>query len=110
MRSALALALALIATTAGSLAQEAPREVAPYCEVLKHIANLAMTKERFASIIGKPREGNYLATTMPLAGWGDCSLYGPRTYTCDSHVLPGAEEAEKAERQIARQIVDCLGP
>jgi hypothetical protein len=77
---------------------------------LKQIANLAMTRERFASIIGKPREGNYRDTTLPLPGWNDCSFYGAATYTCDSHAMRTAEEARSAQTRTAQEILACLGP
>lgn len=101
-------ALALVASTAAALAQGFPSETVPYCAELKHITNLAMTRERFASIIGKAREGNFRDTTFPLTGWKDCSFYGPTTYTCDSPELNSAAEAEKAETTTAQQIVACL--
>jgi len=81
---------------------------APYCPDLKHIANLAMTRERFASIIGKPREGNFRDTSRPLTGWGDCAFYGTRTYTCDLRGFKSEEEAAVAQREIAGQILSCL--
>ena len=100
---------ALVASTVAGIAQNAPLESAPYCCDLKHITNLAMTRERFASIIGKPRAGNFRDTSMPLAGWKDCSFYGPATYTCDSHEFRTAEEAEQAQIKTAQQIMACLG-
>src|SRR5262249_60671501 len=71
----------------------------PYCPDLKRVIILALTKERFATIVGTPREGSFFETMLPLSGWKDCSLYGSRTYTCDSHDLGSADEA--AERQAA---------
>ena len=83
-------------------------EPAAYCADLKHIANLAMTRERLSSIIGKPREGNFRDTSLPLKGWNDCSFYGAATYTCDSRRLKSEEMAAKAQEAIARQIIACL--
>jgi|SoimicmetaTmtHMA_FD_contig_41_7955706_length_410_multi_1_in_0_out_0_2 hypothetical protein len=48
----LAIAAALTASTAALLAQEG----VPYCAVLKEINNHAMSRDRFAPLIGKPRE------------------------------------------------------
>src|SRR5262249_15993724 len=64
-----------------------------YCTDLRRVTVLALTKERFATIAGSSREGSFLDTTLPLSGWKDCSLYGSRTYTCDSHDLGSADEA-----------------
>src|SRR5262245_47223155 len=64
--------------------QSPATDSAPYCADLKHIANLAMTRERFSPIIGKPRQGSFRDTTLPLTGWKDCAFYGTNTYTCDS--------------------------
>jgi hypothetical protein len=101
-------AFVLLASTAAAPAQGVPSETVPYCAELKHITNLAMTRERFASIIGKTREGNFRDTTMPLTGWKNCSFYGQATYTCDSPELSSASEAEKAQTTTAHQIVACL--
>src|SRR5262245_38463764 len=76
-------------------------DVAParYCAELRQVTALAAGKDRFAPIAGKPREGNYLDTTLSLPGWKDCSLYGPRTYTCDSAELPSLAAAEAAQSE-----------
>jgi hypothetical protein len=68
-----------------------------------------MTKEKFASIAGAPRTGNFVNTSLSLEGWYDCSLYGPRTYTCDSTLLPTSEEAEKVQGKTLQEIHVCLG-
>lgn len=81
----------------------------PYCEQLKRVAALARTNDRFASITGKPREGNFLDTSLPLTGWKDCSIYGIGTYTCDSLELATAEAAERAQAGTLREIKTCLG-
>ena len=89
--------------------REARAQVVPYCADLKRVAALAMTKERFASIIGKPREGNFLDTTLTLTGWKDCSLYGAGTYACDFPEFDSAEDAERAQAEILQQVKACLG-
>ena len=83
-------------------------EPAPYCADLKHIANLAMTRERFSSIIGKPRQGNFRDTTMPLTGWKDCAFYGNNAYTCDSRGFPTGGAAALAQKEMVSQILSCL--
>jgi len=82
---------------------------APYCSDLKRVAALALTTEKFASIAGKTREGNFLDTTLPLTGWSDCSLYGAGTYTCDSRGLTSARAAEQAQAETLREIAACFG-
>src|SRR4051812_49855084 len=102
--------LGLGAMAAGAplaLAQNPP--AVPYCEALKQITNMAMTRERFAPIIGKPREGNFLETKLPLPGWSDCAFYGPNYYTCDAAPLPTAEEAERNLVRTSQGILSCLG-
>jgi hypothetical protein len=79
-----------------------------YCPALTRVAALVNTKERFASVIGRPREGNYLETTLPLPGWGDCSFYGTRTYTCDSLPFATAGEAERAFAATLEDVKACL--
>ena len=103
------LVLALIGLPAAMWAREARAQVVPYCADLKRVAALAMTKERFASIIGKPREGNFLDTTLTLTGWKDCSLYGAGTYACDFPEFDSAEDAERAQAEILQQVKACLG-
>jgi hypothetical protein len=79
-----------------------------YCPVLTQVAALVDAKERFASIIGEPREGNYLETKLPLPGWADCAFDGRRTYTCDSQSLQTAEEAERAFARTLDEVKNCL--
>ena len=102
-----ALAFASVPTL--TLAQAVEPQAPGYCSELKRIAALAVTKEKFASITGKPRDGNFLNTTLALAGWQDCSLYGPATYTCDSQALATAEDAETAQASTVHDIKACLG-
>jgi hypothetical protein len=101
--------LCLVAAAGMSLAQDVAPEAPAYCSQLKRVAALAGTKEKFASITGKPRNGNFRDTTLELTGWRDCSLYGPGTYTCDSQALATAEEAETAQARTMHDIKACLG-
>jgi hypothetical protein len=99
-------ALALAVSTATTAAQDAPA----YCSELQQIiASLAMTKGRFSDIAGKPQQGDFHATNLPLAGWRNCSLYGGSTYTCDSVEVDTAEHAEAAQAAILQEIKACLG-
>jgi len=103
------LALAMASLPAIALAQTARSQAPSYCFDLSRVLDLAMTKERFASIAGRPRQGNFRDTSLMLVDWKDCSLYGATTYTCDSSEMDTAEEAEKARAAILDQVKACLG-
>lgn len=103
------LALALSGAPGPALAQDAGAGAPAYCSDLREVAALATTKERFATIAGKPRQGNFVDTRLALTDWQDCSLYGPATYTCDSPPIGSAEEAEAAQTRMLREIKACLG-
>src|SRR5262245_28568293 len=96
---------------AASLAAHAEtlRQELPYCSDLQRVTALAMSRERFASIAGKPREGNFMETSLALTGWNNCALYGAATYTCDSPALRSAQDAQRAHSELLRQIKNCLG-
>ena len=81
---------------------------APYCTDLKQLTQLALTASQFAAIAGKPREGNFRHTTLPLTGWKDCALYGATTYTCDSYALRSFTDAEAAMTKTTDDILRCL--
>src|SRR5262249_28276682 len=55
-RSLMALAAALTSLPAIALAQDARSQAPSYCFDLSRVVDLAMTKERFASIGGRPRQ------------------------------------------------------
>jgi hypothetical protein len=110
MMTRLIFAAVVFAASVGvALAQEAPADVAPYCSGLRMLNNFAMSRERFSSIIGKPRDGNFRDTTLSLTGWNNCSIYGQTTYTCDSPELKTAADAVAAQSRIAREILACFG-
>jgi hypothetical protein len=109
MRSLVTFALAFASVPTLTLAQAVEGQTPAYCSELKRVAALAGTKEKFASITGKPRNGNFRDTTLELTGWRDCSLYGPATYTCDSQPLAAAENAETAQASTMHDIQACLG-
>jgi hypothetical protein len=98
----------LAASAAAAHAQDVSAGAAPYCADLKRVAALASVRDRFASIAGKPREGQFSDTILPLTGWKDCSLYGTGMYTCDSAALKDAQEAEKAQAKIVDQVLSCF--
>jgi hypothetical protein len=109
MKAPMILALALASSPGAASAHDAASEPSAYCSEIKRVAALAATKERFASIAGKPREGNFVETTLPLTSWRNCALYGAATYTCGSREHDSAEEAERVEAELAWQIKSCLG-
>jgi hypothetical protein len=102
------MAVAMASLPATALAQ-ARSQAPPYCFDLSRIVDLAVTNERFASIAGPPRQGDFRDATVVLADWKDCSLYGAGTYTCDSAEMGSAEEAQKARSAILDQVKSCLG-
>jgi hypothetical protein len=103
-------AAALASLVASGRAQDlhAPKAVA-YCPDLKRVITLVLTKEKFSTIAGAMRAGNFFDTTLPLTGWRECSLYGSRTYTCDSPSFASLEEAAKIQAAIVDEIKTCLG-
>src|ERR671922_2067602 len=103
------LAVAVASLPTAALGQNARAPAPPYCFDLSRIVDLAVTKERFASIAGRPRPGDFRDTRLALAGWKDCSLYGAATYTCDSAEMDTAEQAEEARRDILDDVKSCLG-
>jgi len=100
-------AAALLAAIATAAAQETSSGATGYCADLKRLTILAL-ENRFAALAGKPREGSFRDTTLPLTGWKDCVLYGATTYTCDSHALKSSQDAEEALAQTTDQILRCL--
>ena len=102
-----AIAAAVWASVASSTITLA-QDLAPYCGDLKRVASLASARDRFASLAGKPREGNFSDTVLPLTSWKDCSLYGSGMYTCDSAAFPTKSEAEKAQARASDEILSCF--
>jgi hypothetical protein len=109
MRSLVIFALAFASVPTLTLAQAVEGQVPAYCSELKRIAALAVTKEKFATITGKPRNGNFRDAALELTGWRNCSLYGAGTYTCDSQALTTAEDADTAQARTVHDIKACLG-
>ena len=107
VRSIISTAVLLV-STAGGTAQETLSEVAAYCSDLKRLTVLAMSGNQFETIAGKPREGSFRDTTLPMADWQDCALYGATTYTCDSYAMKTSQEAEDALVKTTDQILRCL--
>src|SRR6266508_5827547 len=103
------IAVALASLPAAALAQNARSQTPPFCFDLSRIVDLAVTKERFASIAGRPRQGDFRDASVVLPDWMDCSLYGAATYTCDSAEIESAAEAEKARGATLDQVKFCLG-
>ena len=101
-------AAVLLASIASGTAQETLSGVATYCPDLKQLTTLALAGNQFATVTGKPREGSFRDTTLPMADWQDCALYGATTYTCDSYAMKTSQEAEDALVKTTDQILRCL--
>src|SRR5690349_16481776 len=71
MKKLAMLALALASLPITTLAQSGHSQAPPYCFDLTRIVDLAVTKERFASIAGRPRPGDFRDASLILAGWKD---------------------------------------
>jgi len=105
----LSLPLLLVAIASAHAQSIAAPDAIAYCADLKRVLMAALTKDRFATIAGKERDGDFASTTAPLWGWQDCSVYGSRTYTCDSKDLRSTQEAADGQAAIVREIKACLG-
>ncbi len=94
--------VSLCALTTAALINVGPivqaAEVPSYCAELN----------KFASIIGAPRAGNFLDAKITLPGWDDCSFYGMRTYTCDSQGFKTADEGNAAHGRVVEEVKSCL--
>jgi hypothetical protein len=108
LRPASLIIAGLTASTASSIAQGPRPEAIPYCAALKELNNHAMSRQRFAPIIGQPRSGNYRETSLPLPGWTNCAVYGNNTYTCDSAEVGSRQESATAQKRIAQEILSCF--
>ena len=111
-RASCRLAAAWAAAVAhNALAAEAAAvpDPAAYCANLLRVTDIAGTSGKFTFIAGKEREGDFRETTMSLAGWRECLVYGPRTYTCEFGRFATAAEAEQALAITARDVTACLG-
>jgi hypothetical protein len=97
--------IVMIAVPYGTaLAEELPG----WCPALRNVAALAHAKDRFAGIIGRPREGSFFDTTLPLPGWADCSFYGRRTFVCDSRPFASEADASLAFAKTRDDVKRCL--
>jgi hypothetical protein len=96
--------IALIAVGAIARAAEAPS----YCAELRQVASLVQARDKFASIVGREREGNYRESKIGLPGWEDCSFYGMRAYTCDSRDFKTAGDSEAAHAKVVAEVKSCL--
>jgi len=110
VRTSIIGAAALVGLAAGVQAQDLhAADAAAYCPDLKRVVALALTKEKFSTLAGTPREGNFFDTILALSGWRECSIYGDRTYTCDYKSFGSAEEAARIRAAIIDEIKTCLG-
>src|SRR5262249_2635061 len=108
-KNLMTLAVALASLPALASAQDARSQAPSYCFDLTRVVDLAMTKERFASIAGQPRQGSFQSTSLVLAGWKNLFPYGPAAHNFGSPPTDTAAEAEKARAAILDQVKACLG-
>lgn len=101
-RPALVGALALSRLGGSAFAEDA------WCPDLARLVDLAATN-KLAYIAGPPREGSFRDTSIRLAGWRDCSLYGARTYTCELQGFETSGQAETALASFVTAAIACLG-
>jgi hypothetical protein len=64
MTKILTMAVAALALSAGTARTQS--DAVPYCDDLKQVIRLSASREKFASIVAKPREGNFSDTSLPL--------------------------------------------
>src|SRR5436190_11533400 len=98
--------MALMAAVTAAPAQAAEPQ---YCADLQQVVRLAAAADRFASITGRIREGSFHETSKPLAGWKDCTIYGDKTYACNSGDIVTAEAANEQLNSVIRQVNTCFG-
>jgi hypothetical protein len=79
-----------------------------YCSDLQKIVQLAGSVDKFASITGEPRDGNFHATSLALPGWSDCAIYAQHTYSCDSDPIGSAQEAQTRLSTAVAQVKACF--
>jgi hypothetical protein len=107
-RAAARICAAMVTASISTGAVAQADDVPSYCAELRQVAAAALAKDKFAGMVGKPRAGNFLDSTMALPGWEDCAFYGLRTYTCDSHGFKTAEEGDRALAKILGEVKACL--
>jgi hypothetical protein len=98
--------LALMAALSAATVQA---EELSYCADLQHVVHLAAAPDQFASIKGGVREGSFHETNRPLTGWQDCTIYGDKTYACNSEGIATAEAAEERLNSVVQQVNACFG-
>ena len=98
--------MALMAALAATPAQA---EELAYCADLQQVVGLAAAPDKFAPITGNVREGSFHETSKPLAGWKDCTIYGGKTYACNSEDIATAEAAERWLNSAVHQVNTCFG-
>ena len=94
---------------AAMAAAPAQAEEPQYCADLQLVVLLATAADKFASITGKVREGSFHETSRPLAGWKDCTVYGDKTYACNSEDIATAQAAAEQLNSVVRQVNACFG-
>ena len=99
-----AMTLAVLLAAVAAQAEE-PQ----YCADLQDVVRLAAAVDKFASITASVREGSFHETNRPLTGWKDCTIYGDKTYACNSDDIATAQAAEEQLSRVVRQVKTCFG-
>ena len=81
----------------------------PFCSDIADVVRLAASADKFAAITGKVREGSFHETSRPLSGWKDCTIYGERTYSCNSDDFKTADAAKQEVATVVGQVKGCFG-
>jgi hypothetical protein len=68
-RSARRICVGVVMMVAIPLSDAPAQELPAWCPALRDVVALVRAKDRFASIIGRQRNGNFSDTTLPLPGW-----------------------------------------
>jgi hypothetical protein len=80
-----------------------------FCADLSYVVRSAGAADRFAAVTGKLREGSFHETTRPLNGWKDCTIYGERTYSCNSKTIWSASAAQRKLKAVVQDTKACFG-
>jgi hypothetical protein len=84
----------------------------PYCAELKQVAALVLAKDKFASIIGAAREGNFLESKVTLSGWGHCSMERELTLAIPAGSKPLTRATSRMRRSSRKsnRVFAAAGP
>src|SRR5262249_3296991 len=90
------LAVVIASLPATAMAQSARSQAPPYCFDLSRIVDLAVTKERFASIAGQPRQVTF---AIPVSSWP----VGRTARSTERRAIPASPRRWRARRRPLRR-------